>query len=64
MTSCAHCNEPAITDVPENPGRVCVTHAIEYWTAMLATVKDVRAQEALLDGVENAVRNSRAVLAK
>jgi len=27
-------------DIPSNPGRVCLAHALEFWTELLAYVKD------------------------
>jgi hypothetical protein len=45
-TKCAHCQRPATDIVPENPGHVCVTHATEYWTSLLAYVKKMRVDNA------------------
>jgi hypothetical protein len=36
MARCSYCLKPAIAEIPANPERVCVTHAIEFWTGFLA----------------------------
>jgi hypothetical protein len=40
VTWCAYCGQPATVDIPSNPGRVCLTHALEFWTGLLAYVRD------------------------
>jgi hypothetical protein len=40
MTSCAYCGEHATEEIPAAPGRVCRTHAQEFWTGLLTYVKD------------------------
>jgi hypothetical protein len=36
MASCAHCEKVATENIPSDSGRVCITHAIEFWTGLLA----------------------------
>lgn len=42
MATCAYCQLPATATIPATPGRVCVTHAIEFWGAFLAFAKEAR----------------------
>jgi hypothetical protein len=42
MASCSYCHQQATANIPATPGRVCVTHAIEFWTAFLAFAKEAR----------------------
>jgi hypothetical protein len=44
MTCCAYCGQRATLEIPSTPGQVCVTHAIEFWTGLLAHVKDRSAE--------------------
>ena len=39
MRSCPYCKQPATAEIPSTPSHVCLTHAIEYWTDLLAHVK-------------------------
>jgi hypothetical protein len=39
MTCCTYCGEQATEDIPAVPGRVCRTHAQEFWTGLLTYVK-------------------------
>jgi hypothetical protein len=39
MTCCAYCGDQATDDIPATPGRVCRTHAQEFWTGLLTYVK-------------------------
>ena len=36
MVFCAYCEKVATENIPSDSGRVCVTHAIEFWTGLLA----------------------------
>jgi hypothetical protein len=36
MASCAYCDKVATENIPSDSGRVCVTHAMEFWTGLLA----------------------------
>jgi hypothetical protein len=36
MTKCSYCAEPATTSIIANPHRVCLEHASEFWTGLLA----------------------------
>jgi hypothetical protein len=36
MTTCPYCTQPATMNIISNPGRVCVDHAVEFWTGVLA----------------------------
>jgi hypothetical protein len=47
MTTCAYCELPATVKIPSNPGRVCVTHAVEFWTALFDVVKERAAVPAV-----------------
>ena len=38
MKSCDYCGQPATTEIPAIPGRVCLAHAHEFWTGLLAFV--------------------------
>jgi hypothetical protein len=40
VTSCAYCQQPATVHIPSNPEHVCRAHAVEFWTGLLAYVKD------------------------
>jgi hypothetical protein len=40
MGSCAYCGRRATVNIPSNPGDVCLTHAQEFWTGLLAYVSD------------------------
>src|SRR5687767_103995 len=42
MATCEYCQLPATATIPATPGRVCVTHAIEFWGAFLAFAKEAR----------------------
>ena len=46
MPSCAWCQESASATIPVPPGRVCVTHAIEFWTAFLTFARETRVEVA------------------
>ena len=37
---CAYCEQPATKSIPANPGQVCFDHALEFWTGLLAFVKE------------------------
>lgn len=39
MTTCAYCEQRATVKIPSNPGQVCLTHALEFWTALFDVVK-------------------------
>ena len=51
MASCGYCHEQADATIPANPGRVCVTHAIAFWTDYLAFSRKAR-----LEGIEESDR--------
>jgi hypothetical protein len=36
MTKCSYCERPATTSIIANPHRVCLEHATEFWTGLLA----------------------------
>ena len=36
MTTCSYCNQPATHVIIANPHKVCYTHALEFWTGLLA----------------------------
>jgi hypothetical protein len=36
---CNYCTHEATSRIPSNPGEVCPTHAIEFWTGLLAYAK-------------------------
>ena len=40
MTCCAYCGQRATVHIPSNPEHVCRTHAVEFWTGLMAYVKD------------------------
>ena len=40
MASCAYCGQRATVAIPSNPDRVCPTHAVEFWTAVFAEVRN------------------------
>ena len=35
-TTCSYCTQPATTTIIANPHRVCLEHALEFWTGLLA----------------------------
>ena len=37
---CPYCGQQATLDIPSTPGSVCLTHALEFWTGLLAYVND------------------------
>lgn len=37
---CPYCQQPATKSIPANPGHVCFDHALEFWTGLLAYVKE------------------------
>lgn len=39
---CDYCLDEATARIPSNPGDVCRSHAIEYWTSLLAYAKAQR----------------------
>jgi len=40
MMYCAYCGQRATVEIPSIPSHVCLTHAIEFWTCLLAHVKN------------------------
>jgi hypothetical protein len=40
MTLCPYCAQPATMRIVAQPERVCVEHAMEFWTGLLAYAKD------------------------
>jgi len=42
MTCCAYCEREATTTIVSNPERVCLEHALEFWTGLLAYARDRR----------------------
>jgi hypothetical protein len=36
MTTCTLCGQRATANIPSTPNRVCLEHAIEFWTGLLA----------------------------
>jgi hypothetical protein len=40
MTLCAYCGQRATEEIPSIPSNVCLAHVIEFWTGLLAYVKD------------------------
>jgi hypothetical protein len=45
MTSCSYCGEPATLEIPAIPGRVCIAHALEFWSGLLDSVKEQAAEQ-------------------
>ena len=35
MTICSYCKRPATHTIVANPPRVCLEHAVEFWTGLL-----------------------------
>ena len=35
MTICSYCKRPATDTIVANPHRVCLEHALEFWTGLL-----------------------------
>ena len=35
MTICSYCKRPATHTIVANPHRVCLEHAVEFWTGLL-----------------------------
>jgi hypothetical protein len=40
MSCCAYCGLPATTRIVANPEQVCLEHALEFWTGLLAYSRD------------------------
>jgi hypothetical protein len=40
MTTCAYCPHEATMRIIANPGQVCLQHALEFWTGLLAYAHD------------------------
>ena len=38
-TYCSYCDEQAVSEIPANPGAVCLEHALEFWTGLLTYVR-------------------------
>jgi hypothetical protein len=36
MAYCSYCDERAVVDIPAIPSPVCLEHAVEFWTGVLA----------------------------
>ena len=45
IKQCGYCGQTAVLQIPSTPGGVCLAHAIEYWTDLLAFVKERSGQE-------------------
>ena len=41
MMCCPYCSQPATIMIISNPERVCLEHALEFWTGLLVYAKDV-----------------------
>jgi hypothetical protein len=37
---CAYCAQPTVLRIPSVPDEVCLAHAIEFWTGLVAYAKD------------------------
>jgi hypothetical protein len=44
MMYCPYCGQRATVEIPSTPGNVCLTHAIEFWTGLLAYTKNRSAE--------------------
>jgi hypothetical protein len=42
MTCCAYCEQPATMTIVSNPERVCLEHAVEFWSGLLVYARDRR----------------------
>jgi hypothetical protein len=42
MTCCAYCEDQATTMIPSNPEHVCLVHALEFWTGLMAYARERR----------------------
>ena len=42
--NCPYCGQRATVEIPSTPGHVCRTHAIEFWTSLVAYVRDSSAE--------------------
>ena len=40
MIFCAYCGQPATMKIVSNPEQVCLEHALEFWTGLLACARD------------------------
>ena len=36
MATCSYCDQPASVTIVSDPQRVCIEHALEFWTGLLA----------------------------
>ena len=44
MTTCAYCAQEATVTIVSTPSQVCLEHALEFWTGLLAYTRDRSAQ--------------------
>jgi hypothetical protein len=72
--TCSYCRHEATSRIPSNPGEVCPTHAIEFWTGLLAYAKlhppvvdtplsQCVASSPLASGISTRRRRSRSLAA-
>jgi hypothetical protein len=40
MAYCSYCDERAVIDIPAIPSPVCLEHAVEFWTGVLAYARE------------------------
>ena len=41
MLCCAYCEQEATMRIVSNPEQVCLEHAMEFWTGLLAYARDI-----------------------
>lgn len=62
---CDYCRDEATARIPSNPGEVCRTHAIEYWTGLMAYARAQRPATAgsapVPAGIRHVVRPAAGV---
>jgi hypothetical protein len=42
MTCCPYCEDQATATIPSNPEHVCLVHAVEFWSGLMAYAGDRR----------------------
>jgi hypothetical protein len=53
---CDSCSQLATVRIPDEPGRVCLAHAIEFWTGFLAYARNERRAQKKLERLSERLR--------
>jgi hypothetical protein len=44
MMYCSYCDDAAVSQIPAYPGQVCLQHAVEFWSGLLAYARQQHSQ--------------------